>query len=399
MVENEPSDRTPTRRDCVKYGGAVVGGGLLAGCTGGSDGDPATDTAGGDVDTPTRTTEDPSYTVTMEPMGGVRFESPPERWMAYFSTYGDMAIALGQLDGLGGLIYTENWPTGFFDALPDVDVDLSDVPQLMGEGDIDKEAFYELDSDVHLFDPNFIQLLDDDWSDEDFAEIAENVGPIVGNSIRRRGDDWHDYPYYSLYEAFGTIAEVFDERERYEALKEVHDETLSTVRSELPPEGERPSVGLLSVNSDFEDGSFYAYPVHGGNGHKQYRDLGMRGAFDDEIDGSYAQWDYEQLLEVDPDVLLFQYGFSHVSTEEFEARMERMRDDPVGSQLSAVRNERLYRGGTSYQGPIINLFQTEIAAKQFYPEQFGEWRGVGETPEDEQVFDHGRVADVVTGDI
>ncbi|WP_435064009.1 ABC transporter substrate-binding protein [Halobaculum sp. EA56] len=396
-ANTEPTG-APTRRDYVKYGGAVVGGGLLAGCTGGSGGDAATDTAG-DADTPTRTTENRSYTVTMEPSGEVTFESPPKRWMAYFSTYGDMAIALGQLDGLAGLIFTENWPLQFYDALPGVDVDFDDVPQLMGDGGIDKEAFYELDCDVHLFDPNFIQLLDDNWTDEDFAEVEREVGPIVGNSIRRRGADWHDYPYYSLYEAFGKVAEVFREPERYEAVASVHDELQSTIDADLPPEGDRPSVGLLSVNSDFENGSFYAYPVHGGNGHKQYRDLGMRGAFDDEIDGSYAEWDYEQLLEVDPDVLLFQYGFSHVSAEEFEARMERMRDDPVGSQLSAVQNDRLYRGGTSYQGPVINLFQTEIAAKQFYPDAFGEWRGVGETPEGERLFDRERVASAIDGDI
>jgi iron complex transport system substrate-binding protein len=397
-MTDDTADRDgPTRRECVKYGGVIAGGGLLAGCSGaGGESEPTeTDTTA----TATGTATDSSYSVTMEPMGTVTFESVPERWMAYFSTYGDMAIALGQLDGLGGLIFTENWPLSFFDALPDVDVSFDDVPQLMGESGIDKEAFYEMDCDVHLFDPNFVQVLDDSWTDDDFAEVTQNIGPIVGNSIRRRGDDWHDYRYYSLYEAFEIIADVFQERERYEALATVHDDLLATVEADLPPEEERPTVGLLSINSDFEGGSFYAYPVHDGNGHKQYRDLGMRGAFDEVIDGSYAQWDYEQLLEVDPDVLIFQYGFSHVSTDEFEARMAAMREDSVGRQLSAVQNDRLYRGGTSYQGPIINLFQTEIAAKQFYPDTFGEWRGVGETPESEQLFDHQHVADVVNGDV
>jgi iron complex transport system substrate-binding protein len=126
----------------------------------------------------------------------------------------------------------------------------------------------------------------------------------------------------------------------------------------------------------------------------------MRGAFDDVIEGSYAEWDYEQLLAVDPDALLFQYGFSHVSTEEFERQMDAMREDPVGQQLSAVRNDRLYRGGTSYQGPIINLFQTEAAAKQFYPETFGAWHGLETFADaDERLFDYGRVADIVNGDI
>lgn len=386
---------SPSRRRYLTTLSAAVGGGLLAGCTGQSEAD---ETPAGTAASATPTATDTSYSVSMAPMGEVSFESVPDSWMAYFSTYGDMGIALGQLDSLTGLIFTDNWPLSLYDTLPGVDVSFDDRTQLMGENGIDKEIFYELDSDVHLFDPNFISLLDDTWGEEDFEEISTNVGPIVGNSIRRRNEEWHDYPYYSLYEAFGTVADVFQQRERYEALKEVHDDLIASLQADLPAEKDRPTVGLVSVNSDFEKGSFYVYPVHGGNGHKQYRDLEMRGAFDAHIDGSYAKWDYEQLLEVDPDALLFQYGFSHVTAEQFEGRMDAMRTDPVGKQLSAVTNDRLYRGGTSYQGPIINLLQTEIAAKQFYPETFGAWDGL-ETLADEDawLFDHQHVADLING--
>jgi iron complex transport system substrate-binding protein len=389
----------PTRRKCVAYGGAVIGAGLLAGCTSDTDTDspPAAEHTNRGSTSGSDASDDTSYSVELEPAGTVTFDSVPERWMAYFSTYGDMAIALGQLDGLAGLLFTENWPLAFYDALG-VEVTFDGVPQLMGERGIDKEAFYAMDADVHLFDPNFIQLLDDTWSDADFESVAGNLGPIVGNNIRRRGDDWHEYRYYTLYEAFEKIAAVFQERERYDALADVHDTLLATIEERLPPAEERPTVGLLSINSDFENGAFYAYPIHDGNGHKQYRDLGMRGAFDDVIDGSYAEWDYEQLLDVDPDLLLFQYGFSHVSAEEFATRIDRLREDSLGRQLSAVQNGRLYRGGTSYQGPVINLMQTEIAAKQFYPSVFGDWRGLGETPEAEQLFDHQRVAEIIDGD-
>jgi iron complex transport system substrate-binding protein len=404
MTDDASEREAPTRRDYMRYGGAVIGATLLAGCTSDSDEESApepTETTPDGSETATETpAEETGYSVTMEPMGEVTFESVPQEWMAYFSTYGDMGIALGQRDGLQGLIYTENWPLAFFDNLPGVDIAFDSVTQLMGDGGIDKEPFYELDADVHLLDPNFISLLDDNWGPEDYEEVATNVGPIVGNSIRRRGEDWHDYPYYSLYDAFGKIADVFQERERYEALKSVHDDLLSEVQSALPDEEERPTVGLLSVNSNFEKGSFYAYPVNDGNGHKQYRDVEMRGAFDDVIEGGYAEWDYEQILEVDPDALLFQYGFSHVTTEEFERRMDAMREDPVGKQLTAVQNDRLYRGGTSYQGPLINLFQTEAAAKQFYPDTFGEWNGIEtlSNPEN-RLFDYQRVADIINGEI
>jgi iron complex transport system substrate-binding protein len=392
----------PTRREYVKYGGAIIGSSLLTGCAGNLDGSSTPETTAIETtETETETSSERTrYSVRMTPMGEVTFEGIPEQWMAYFSTYGDMGVALGQLDGLQGLIYTENWPLAFFEHLPDVEVSFDGVTQLMGDGGIDKESFYELDADVHLMDPNFISLLDENWEEDDYEEVATNIGPIVGNSIRRRGEDWHDYPYYSLYEAFGKIADVFQERERYQALKTVHDGLISDVQSNLPAEEDRPTIGLLSINSDFEKGSFYAYPVNDGNGHKQYRDVKMRGAFDDVIEGGYAKWDYEQILEVDPDALLFQYGFSHVSTEEFEQRMDAMREDPVGQQLTAVQNDRLYRGGTSYQGPLINLFQTEAAAKQFYPDKFGEWNGIATLSNSEdRLFDYQRVADIITGNI
>ncbi|VTT86251.1 hypothetical protein DM2_2289 [Halorubrum sp. DM2] len=388
---------SPTRRDYVKYGGAVVGGGLLAGCTGETSQESTTEA---ESTTETDTATDESYSVTMEPMGTVEFDEPPETWSAFLSTYGDMGIALGKADGLRGLWNPETMPTAFYDALPGVDISLENVTAIAEGGEFDKEVFYELDSDVHLIDPNWLGILNDDWTEDDADEVAANVGPFLGNYIRRRGDDWHDYQYYSLYEAFGVVAEAFDERERYEAFASVHDDAQETIDDSLPPAEERLTVGLVSVNSDFEAGSFYVYPVQGGNNHKQYRDLEMRGAFDDHIDGSYGEWDYEQFLQVDPDAIVFQYGFSHVSAAEFESRLETMREDPVGSQLSAVQNDRLYRGGGSYQGPIVNLFQTEAAARQFYPNAFGEWDGMDTLhAESLTLFDRQRIADIINGDI
>ncbi|GAB3665853.1 ABC transporter substrate-binding protein [Halopiger thermotolerans] len=405
MAEDDTVSEAPTRRDYVKYGGAVITGGVLAGCAGddtsasddGTGGNESGSTSNGSEDSDP--TADTSYSVSMEPMGTVEFDEPPETWSAFLSTYGDMGIALGKADGLRGLWDPATMPTTFYDALPGVDVSFEDVTPIAEDGEFDKEIFYELDSDVHLIDPNWLGVLSDDWSEDDAEEIATQVGPFLGNYIRRRGDDWHDYRYYSLYEAFEIVAEAFDETERYEAFAGIHDEMQATIEETLPPTEDRPTVGLVSVNSDFEAGSFYVYPVQEGNNHKQYRDLGMRGAFDDHIEGGYAKWDYEQLLEVDPDAIVFQYGFSHVSAEEFDSRLETMREDPVGSQLSAVENDRLYRGGGSYQGPVINLFQTEAAARQFYPDAFGEWDGIETLRGDSlTLFDPQQVADIINGD-
>jgi iron complex transport system substrate-binding protein len=378
----------PTRRDYVKYGGTVIGGGLLAGCTGGQEGDGTPESTG--TDSREESTEDnESYEVCMEPVGCVEFDSIPDRWVSYFSTYGDMGIALGQADGLVGLFIRNNYPTQFYDELG-LEVDIESIPQMNADS-VDKEIFYELGADVHLIDPNMLVAWFG-WEESDIEEIEENVGPFFGNMIRRHGDEWHDYGYPTLYEAFGNIADVFQERERYEAFSEIHDDVLADIQSRLPPAEDRPEIGLLSVNSEFEEGSFWAYPIGDSAGKKQYRDLKITDAFGSFDRGGAFQIDYEELADVDPDILVFHFGLSHTTESEFQERMDVMRDDPVGNQLTAVANDRLVRGGTPYQGPVINLFQTEIAAKQFYPDEFGDLDG------DAELFDRQRVADIINGE-
>ncbi|MFB6301847.1 MAG: hypothetical protein ABEH78_03155 [Haloferacaceae archaeon] len=82
MARETGSRRTPTRRAYLTCGDAVIGGTLLAGCTGAGD-SPST-TAGpskpSDTSATARTTtgEDEADTGTMESMGDVSFESVPE---------------------------------------------------------------------------------------------------------------------------------------------------------------------------------------------------------------------------------------------------------------------------------------------------------------------------------
>jgi iron complex transport system substrate-binding protein len=101
-ISEDDTDTTeaPTRRDTIKYGGAIVGGGLLAGCSSQSDGgSTSTETSAEETSTPTET-EDTSYSVEMAPMGRVSFEAVPESWVPYGGDYADMGVALGHGDGL-----------------------------------------------------------------------------------------------------------------------------------------------------------------------------------------------------------------------------------------------------------------------------------------------------------
>jgi hypothetical protein len=77
--------------------------------------------------------------VTLSPVGEVRFESVPERWLSYQYALGDMGIALGKGDGYVGTNKPENYPDFFYDELPGVEFDAS---QLTDIGSGHKEIFY-----------------------------------------------------------------------------------------------------------------------------------------------------------------------------------------------------------------------------------------------------------------
>jgi iron complex transport system substrate-binding protein len=417
MVERTGDDgAAPTRRDYLTYGGALVGGGLLAGCA--SDGDAggdATDTEGQSAaetepadpaDTPTATPEpteppetatataaDPTYTVEMAPVGEVTFESVPETWESYFPGYADMGVALGQADGLTAVGFKSRYHTGYYDELDGVAVDKSAVTQLYDDG-IDAELYFELDNDVHLTDPQWLLKNSFFGLDEsDLAEVRDSVGPFVGNTVFRRTDPWHDYRYYSMYEAFEKVAAVFGEQERYAAFASLHDDFRARIQADLPSADERPA-GLLCFAASNEPEAFSPYRLTDkGTNKKHFHDLGVADALAGTgIEGlstdDRGQIDYETLLEVDPETL-FVRGHEGKSRAEFEDTvLAYMRDHGVASGLTAVENGDVYRGGPIYQGPVQNLFITERFATLLYPDTFGG-----------DLFDRQRVSDIVNGDI
>jgi len=413
MTDNDTdTSRRPTRREYVQYGGALLGAGLLAGCASGDertstepDGaarteappetadDPAT-AESPDTDTETDTepadSEDP-YTVEMAPVGAVEFPAVPETWASYFPGYADMGVALGQADGLSAVGFKSRFHTQYYDELDGVSVDKGELTQLYDEG-IDKELYYELDNDVHLTDPQW--LLNNSFfglDRGDVEEVTESVAPFVGNTIFRRTDPWHDYRYYDMYGAFRKVAEVFGREEQFVAFKSFHDEYLARVQAKLPSADQRPA-GLLCFAASAEPEAFSPYRLTDkGTNKKQFHDLGVSDALSGTgIDGlstdDRGQIDYETLLEVDPETL-FVRGHEQKSREEFENTvLAFMRDHSLASELTAVENGAVYRGGPIYQGPVQNLFLTERFATLLYPDRFSG-----------DLFDRDEVADIITG--
>lgn len=374
-----------TRRGVLTSGGTALGL-ALAGCTGGgssggeggsngSDGSDGSD-GGGSAD---------SYTVEMEPVGKVEFESVPETWVANNGSWADMGVALGY-EPPEALWLTDRYHTQYYDEIPNVSVDTSGMTDLYQDG-VSKELFYELDADVHVIDPNFLLNRYDGWKQADVDEIRENVGPFFGNSIFSRGYEWHDYQYYTLYEAFEKLSQAFQREERYEAFATLHEEFQGRIEEIVPPEGDRPEVAVLWADGDRPE-TFLPYLINEGTSFKQWRDLGVRDALAqsdvEDFHASRGQIDYEKLLEVDPDVLLLRGQEAKTASEFRETVVSFMQGHDVASSLSAVENGEVYRGGPLYQGPITNLVLTERAARQVY--------GV-----EEELFDRERVSEIVAG--
>jgi iron complex transport system substrate-binding protein len=397
-----------TRRNYVKYGGSLIGSGLLAGCTGNQGSGPTeTNTTTDQADTATDSETDTSYEACIEPAGCITFEEVPETWLTYQGGWADMAFALGQRDGFLTAAPALMPPSFFFEPF-DIDVPPREELTPLWAGGWDKEVFYELDPDVILIDPNYLHGTgwDESWDQSDTEEIIENVAPFFGNSMLRRRE-FHDYKLYTLYEGLERLAELFQERERYEALNAIHEEVQTTIHERLPSEGERPSVGLINGGSEPEKGEFYPMNVQGeGYEMKPYRDLEIQNAFPaGVIENGTA--DYETLLEVDPEIIIVHWGIELTDddggfseTAFREKYITPMEEDDVGSQLTAVQQGTIYPGAFAEQGPLVNLLQTEMTARQLYPSKFGEFDPgkFPNVPEDEQLFDRQRVSDIVNGD-
>jgi iron complex transport system substrate-binding protein len=388
------------RRDVLKYGGAAAVTGALAGCSTETDDGAASPEQGTNSASPGTENESEmepesdSYTVEMAPVGEVTFDQSPETVSHYFPDYGDMAVALGKGDTIASMGVLSRYHTDHYDELDGVTVDKGSMTELFADGGIDREIFYQIGSDLNMIDPQW--LINNGFGLDESAveDIRENQAPFFGNTIFRRTDSetWHDYEYYTLYEAFEKVAQIHQETERYTRFKTVHDELIESVQSQLPPEADRPNALLTFAAADNPEAFYPAEVSDKGTSKKQFHDLGISDALAGTgVEGlsttDRGQIDYETMLSVEPDSILVR-GHEDKSRQEFvDTVLAFMQDHPTASELTAVQNEQVFRGGPIYPGPLHNLFLTERYAKLYFPETFS-----GE------LFDRDRVAAIVTGE-
>ena len=410
--DDTTTTEAPTRRDTIKYGGAVVGGGLLAGCADQSNPDTETGNSNDSGNESTATGSSESWTVEIEPAGSRTFTTTPDTYTVYQGAWADIMAALGQFERLVGLSAPDRFPTDYYNRLPGVSIDTSELTALFPEGadSADKEIFYELDPDINMIDPhNAMERLG--FSQADLDEIEANLAPFFGSFIREP-DLTNNHPYYTLYEAIHKAAQVFREQERYQALSELHDGFLNDIETRLSASDAQRTFAVINHNW-WDDGSeIYAWKSHiPGSTRKPIRDLGLKkehNAFEGQFNGNVnVQVDAEGLLEADPDSIIYMDGIRMV--QGFESGADRItfqdtvvqqfKNDPVLSEVTAVESDRIAPGPVWEIGPVVNFFNTEILAKALYPDQFGEYVGFEEPPDDEKLFDRQRLADIIRGNI
>jgi ABC-type Fe3+-hydroxamate transport system substrate-binding protein len=172
---------------------------------------------------------------------------------------------------------------------------------------------------------------------------------------------------------------------------------LATIAAKLPPPEQRPRVGLVMYSKT----GFLPYIMARGFGAEQYRAVGAVDAFSNiphmayKDGGGATRLDLEGMLSIDPDVLITPFAVMPGMRSNHDQLLT-LQNDPLGKRLKAIRNGRVYPGGTPLQGPLFLLFQVEMAAKQIYPEQFGPYRDDQRYPKNEQLFDRQRVSAVLT---
>ncbi len=411
---DEEGDGEVKRRTLLRSGAALSAIPALAGCLGGptqQDGSAAASTG-------------EARTATLEPAGEVEVEGVPERVVCEWGVVADILTALGHADAVVGMSRPGFWYTGFYEEVPGVSVpNTGDIPNTVTPSyRADEEVIRELDPDLLATDPNR-WLASYNVDEEGIERYEDTVAQFFGNySNEKRPSDWPNWPdgeyaYHSLSELVEVYGELFGETERAKEVIGFRDGVLDGITDRLPSDSERPTVGLLNTfRTPDAGGTLGVYdPVperDDTHALRQYGDLGVVNAFADEADGAPGgnhfdlQVDTEGLLEVDPDVLVFHNAVSTLgrgggtvygSSGAYDGMVASLRSDPAGRRLSAVKNDRLYPGGMAFQGPIINLFQTEMLAKQLYPDEFGQWRGLGETPQGEWLFDREELSAVVGG--
>ncbi|MFD1858921.1 iron ABC transporter substrate-binding protein [Aeromicrobium camelliae] len=296
---------------------------LLAGCAGAPAADDKTATAEG-------------YPVELSSCGMTSTVTDrPARAITMNQGATEVALALGVEDQLAGTAYLddaipEQWQAAYesvpvlADAYPDGETVLSARPDFV-------YASY-----ASAFDAEAAG----DRAELEKSGIASYVSPLGCQS-----DEKPEVAWETVWQEIADVAEAFGVPDRAAQIRDEQQATLDELAADAPGDGLRVFW--------FDSGDKTAFAGAGAGGPQLILDaVGAENVFAD-IDKAWADVSWEQVIEADPDVIVFaDAGFS--SADEKKALL---RDDPALSQLTAVREERFVTVPFTATTPGVRLIE------------------------------------------
>nr|WP_308012521.1 Fe(3+) dicitrate ABC transporter substrate-binding protein [Metabacillus rhizolycopersici] len=133
--------------------------------------------------------------------------------------------------------------------------------------------------------------------------------------------------YQENLDSFKTIAEAIDQKEVAEKRLNEHEKTINDIKSKLYLDKD-----LTVLPAVVRDTSFQAHTTSSYDG-ELLELLGLKVAIENEQ--PYVEMSLEQLVEIDPDVLLLANNEGKLLTDEWK-------ENPLWKDLKAVKNGQIY---------------------------------------------------------
>lgn len=358
------------------------------------------------------------FYVEMSPMGNVFFKQVPDKVITIDDNYNDILITLNEEHKLIATGFPNNSYWGFYKSIGIIpNIDKSKLEYLGGNGSFlfDRERLYALKQKyqpkqivIHL-DPYQI-LGKKGWDEKTLNDVQQNIGPLFANRYSRENifNQNKPYKFYSIFELSRKVSQIYKKEDIIIQLEKLTNKTIKNIQSKLPPKEKRPKVALII----FGKGKCTLFDLNSnGFGQAQYKAIGAVDAFENLKYSSYIgseiiegvkntnsqrsvslSLDLEGLINVNPDIIIIQFGIyslenpKHHTIASFN-ELDALKKTQIGQKLNAIKNDKIFPGGTPLQGPLTYLFQIEMAAKQIYPEIFGKWNPSHVYPKEEQLFD------------
>lgn len=360
---------------------------------------------------------------TLEPCGTVILTKEPKKIVTLNHNHNDMLETFGYGDRVIGTGFDKSFYYSFYKQLPGFNWEVRKEKGNLKYfkrgvvGVFDKELFYAMDPDIIHIDPYRLSRWGNGWSMDDVKEIQENIAPFFDNNATMLGNDavnrdWgklsmqEHYSNYTFEEYTMAFYKLYNQEAKGQALLDFAHDLENKLVEKIHTLHYRPRVAILR----WKGNEITRVGINTGIEHHQYRVL-------EAIDAFYGQEskvlpkvedksvlmghiDIEGLLSINPDVIIMPYiiytfeNDNHIMSKPWELLMT-MKDDPVGQKLNAFKNDRVYPGGILMQGPIFYIFQLEMAAKQLYPELFGEYKVDNDYSPEEQLFSRDALAKIL----